>query len=147
MESHYCIAFQVCVSHTCLPIVLLAVSSADGLRSRSFRKNSPKNYSSRKERTTNDVKGKRAEGIAKKEVEFEQLEEVKNHEEIEATKQGEEEKKASEEASSLKDRIIENQENKKPQTYLESIGGGKGGSQAIQQKLVKQRIQKGLKYH
>lgn len=122
-----------------LLVVLLAISSVDGLR---FRKNS------RKERTTKHVEGKQAEKMAKKEVEFEQLEEVKKHEEIEAKKQGEEEtKKASEEASSLKDRIIENQENKKPQTYLESIGGGKGGSQAVEQKLVKQRIQKGLKYH
>ncbi|VDL47363.1 unnamed protein product [Hymenolepis diminuta] len=131
-----------------LLVVLLAISSADSLRSWSFRKNSPKSHFPRKEGKTKHVEGKQAEKIAKKEVELEQLEEVKNHEEIEVKKQGEEEKKkASEEASSLKDRIIENQQNKKPQTYLESIGGGKGGSQAIEQKLVKQRIQKGLKYH
>nr|CDS33087.1 expressed protein [Hymenolepis microstoma] len=37
--------------------------------------------------------------------------------------------------------------NKKPKTYLESIGGGTGGSKEIEQKLVKQKIQKGLKYH
>ncbi|VDN99488.1 unnamed protein product [Rodentolepis nana] len=36
---------------------------------------------------------------------------------------------------------------KKPQTYLESIGGGHGGSKEVQKKLAQQRKQKGLKYY
>lgn len=172
-----------------LLVVLLAISSADGLKSTLFRKS----RSSKKEGTTKEVieKGKQAEEKAKKEAE-----EAKKRKELEAKKKEEEEKRKLEkskkkdskgekdlldkanvnpsykpyyEGSQVKDvsthltqhdgkksskgfdeakaRIIASEMNKKPQSYLESIGGGTGGSKEIEQKLVKQKIQKGLKYH
>ncbi|VUZ40041.1 unnamed protein product [Hymenolepis diminuta] len=132
-----------------LLVVLLAISSADGLKSTLFRKS----HSSKKGGITKEVteKGKQAEEKAKKEAE-----EAKKRRENEAKKKEEEEKKkltqhdgkkSSKGFDETKARIIASEMNKKPQSYLESIGGGTGGSKEIEQKLVKQKINKGLKYH
>lgn len=47
----------------------------------------------------------------------------------------------------LQERLVSNQKHKKPETYLESIGGGRGGDNTIEQKLAYNRIKKGLKYY